>query len=103
LLSHLRDFLWPILGYNNSFFDNRFMNHVAGGYMVNHIASLFLKNYYWMASFFVSIVKELLDHFVFGCGGNEIKHLYDILGWNVGGISYYAIVLLKRRKYGYKS
>lgn len=77
------------------------MYHIAGGYMVSHIASLFLKHYYYLLCIAMAIGKELLDHFIFGCGGNEIKHLWDIIGWSIGGLSYYGIVLAKRWKYGY--
>lgn len=85
----------------NGIFDNRMMEHCAGGYMVSHISSLFFKKYYWIICFFVAIIKETMDHWIFGCGGNEIKHLIDIISWTVGGLSYYIIVLAKRKKYGY--
>jgi hypothetical protein len=97
----LYNILWSLFGYDNSLFDNRFMQHIAGGYAVSHIASLFFKEHYWVCSFFIAIFKEILDHFVFGCGGNEIKHFFDILSWSLGGISYYVIVILKRKKYNY--
>lgn len=102
IITFLYQILWKLFGYKNSFFDNRFMMHVAGGYAVSHIASLYFRNKYWIASIVVALCKEGLDHFVFGCGGNEIKHFIDIGGWVFGGLSYHLIVLLKRRKYGWK-
>jgi hypothetical protein len=74
---------------------------MAGGYMVSHISSLFFKKYYWTICVFFALIKEAMDHFIFGCGGNEIGHLGDIMGWFIGGLSYYLIVILKRKKYGY--
>jgi len=97
----IKDFFWRLMGYNDSLFDNRHMYHIAGGYMVAHIASLFFKNHYWVACIVVALVKEAFDHWIFGCGSNEIKHLWDILSWGTGGLSYLAIVFLKRKKYGY--
>ncbi len=99
MLRFIRKILWPIIGYNNSLFDNRFMMHIAGGYMVCHIAPLFLKNNFWIAALVVAFFKEACDHWILDCGGNEIKHFYDILSWNIGGLSYYGIVLLKRRRF----
>jgi hypothetical protein len=78
------------------------MQHIAGGYVVSHISSLFLKNKYWMVCLIVPFVKEIMDHFLFDCGGNETKHLIDISSWLIGGITYHLIVLLKRKKYGWK-
>ena len=94
--------LWFFFGYKNSLFDNRFMVHIAGGYTVSHIASLFFQNKYWITSFVVAFLKEALDHFIFGCGENEFKHFIDILGWSIGGLSYYLIVVLKHYKYKWK-
>ena len=101
-MEKIRSLLWSLFGYENSLFDSRFAYHTAGGYAVSHIASLFFKKHYWFASFIVAILKELLDHYIFGCGGNETKHLFDILGWGFGGFSYFVIVLLKRKKYHYE-
>jgi hypothetical protein len=100
-VEHIKSFLWFLFGYNNSVFDSRVMYHIAGGYMVSHIASLFFKRYYYLLCIVLAVGKEALDHFVFGCGGNEIKHLFDVFGWAAGGLSYYGIVLAKRRRYGY--
>ena len=77
------------------------MQHMAGGYAVSHIASYFFKDTYWLWSFFIAVLKEFMDHFIFGCGGNEIKHFVDIISWSTGGISYYIIVILKRKKNNY--
>lgn len=92
------ELLWFLFGYDNSLFDNRIMQHIAGGYVISHISSLFLKRKYWLICLFAAIVKESLDHFLFGCGGNEIKHFVDVGSWFFGGLSYYLIVLLKERK-----
>jgi len=102
LKSFFYDILWKIIGYDNSLLDNRHIIHIAGGYTVSHILSLFLKKYYWVGCFFIAIFKEICDHYLFGCGQNEIKHFYDILSWSIGGISYYIIVLIKRKKYHYQ-
>ena len=87
--------LVKLIGYNNSLLDNRFMYHVAGGYMVSHISSLFLKRYY-VISPIIGIIKELVDHFIFGCGGNEKKHFVDLLGWVLSFPLYYLIIYIKK-------
>lgn len=97
----MKEILWSIIGYDHSILDNRIVYHICGAYAVTHIASLFFKRYYWTICIFVAILKELVDHFVFGCSNNEIKHTIDIVSWVAGGLSYHIIVLLKRRKYGY--
>jgi hypothetical protein len=99
--------LWFLFGYNNeyhfSLFDNRVIYHICGSYAVSHIFSLFSKKYYWTICPIIAIMKEMLDHFVFGCGNNEFKHFTDILTWSLGGISYWIIVKLKRKRFGYKA
>ena len=60
------DLLWGLFGWGPaSIFDNKQMWHIAGGYMVSHLSSLFLKKYYWVICVFIAIGKEFLDHFIY--------------------------------------
>lgn len=97
-MDFLHDILWFLIGYDNSLFDNRFVQHIIGGYMLTHLSSLILRKYFWLIAIFVGIGKELIDHFIFGCGNNEIKHFYDILAWSVGGIFCYLILQIIKKK-----
>jgi hypothetical protein len=99
----IKQILWFLFGYNNSVFDNRFIIHIAGAYCVSHITSLFIKKCYYiiLVCFLIGVFKEILDHWYFGCGSNEVKHLTDILSWTLGGVGYYLIVVAKRKKYNY--